>query len=154
MKNYQTDINIRQGTEADLEAIHALIVELAIFEREPNAVTNTVERMKKEGFGDEPAFGFYVAEVDGAIVGLTLFYYRYSTWKGRCLYLEDLIVTESMRGKGIGKLLFERTIQHGKDNNCARMNWQVLDWNTDAIDFYKKYNAELDGEWINGAIDL
>ena len=110
--------------------------------------------MEREGFGNQPAFEFFVAEVENKVVGLSLYYYRYSTWKGRCLYLEDLIVTENMRGLGIGKLLFDRTVQHGKDQKCSRMNWQVLDWNTDAIRFYERYHADFDGGWLNGSIEL
>ena len=156
MKNSlgKPEITIRKGIKSDLPVIHQLIVELAIFEREPNAVSNTIERMEREGFGNQPAFEFFVAEVENKVVGLSLYYYRYSTWKGRCLYLEDLIVTEEMRGLGIGKLLFDRTVQHGKDQKCSRMNWQVLDWNTDAIRFYERYHADFDGGWLNGSIEL
>jgi GNAT superfamily N-acetyltransferase len=144
---------IRQGKEEDLSEVLELIKELAVFERAPDAVSNTLQRMKEDGFGPNPIYGFFVAEKSGAIIGLSLYYYRYSTWKGKCLYLEDLIVTESERKNGAGTDLFDATVQFAKDNDCIRMNWQVLDWNQSAIDFYKKYGADLDGEWINGTLD-
>lgn len=150
MKTY----SIREGEHTDLPQVLELIRELAVFERAPNEVTNTLERMLEDGFGAQPIFGFYVAEVEGIIVGLSLFYYRYSTWKGRCLYLEDLIVTQSHRGLGIGSALFDQTVEHGRKSGCVRMNWQVLDWNVEAINFYEKYGASLDGEWVNCSIDL
>ncbi len=103
--------------------------------------------MRIDGFGPNPIFGFFVAEVDKVIVGLTLYYWRYSTWKGKRLFLEDLIVTEKQRGSGIGKLLFDRTIQKAIEEDCSGMMWQVLEWNEPAINFYKKYNAKLDDEW-------
>lgn len=145
---------IRMGVESDLPQVLQLIRELALFERAPNEVSNTLERMREDGFGPNPIFGFLVAEMDTYIVGMSLFYFRYSTWKGKCLYLEDLVVTESYRGRGIGSALFEQTIAFGKSNNCVRMNWQVLDWNTAALDFYTKYGATMDPEWINGSISL
>lgn len=145
---------IREGTEADLPAVFELVKELAVFEKAPEEVDNSVERMKKDGFGPDAIFGFVVAEVDDRIVGTSIYYFRYSTWKGKSLYLEDLIVTEKMRGLGIGKALFEATMQKGVELHCVQMNWQVLDWNTDAIEFYKKYNADLDGEWINCSVPL
>ena len=94
-------------------------------------------------------FDFFIAETNNTIVGLALYYFKYSTWKGKCLFLEDIIVTENQRGKGIGKLLFDKVVQVSKETKVRRMEWQVLDWNTTAIDFYKKYDTNLDGEWIN-----
>ena len=132
----------------------SLIRELALFEKAPNEVVNTEARMLQEGFGDNPLFKAYVAEQNGVIVGLSIFYYRYSTWKGKCLYLEDLIITESERGKGIGTLLFEKTLAYAKDDGCTKMNWQVLDWNTPAIDFYKKYGSVFEDEWLNTSLEL
>lgn len=145
---------IRKGTPADLPAAHRLIVELAIYEKAENEVITTPEQMLQDGFGDTPVFGFYVAERadSGAIVGMALYYTRYSTWKGRCLYLEDLIVTQSERGKGIGKLLFDAMVRECLNQNMALMTWQVLDWNTPAIEFYKRLGAHLDGEWMNGKL--
>lgn len=142
-------MNIRIGNQDDLEDALTLIRELAIFEKAPDAVENTVENMIKDGFGKRPVFEFFVAEMDGKVVALALYYYNYSTWKGRSLYLEDLIVKEEYRGRGIGKMLFERVILKAKEEQVGRMDWQVLDWNIPAIDFYKKMGASLDGEWIN-----
>ena len=140
---------IRPGTKQDLPAILELIRELAIYEHAEHEVKNTVAMMEEDGFGAHPVFGSFVAEVDGSIIGITIYYYRYSTWKGRRLWLEDIIVTESMRGKGIGKLLFERVMRKTVEDGCTGMMWQVLDWNTPSIEFYKRYDARLDPEWIN-----
>lgn len=143
------DIQLREGRIEDLPRLRDLIVELAIFEKEPDAVTNTLEMMQEDGFGPNAVYGFIVAELDGNIIGASIYYYRYSTWKGKRMYLEDLIVTEEHRGIGAGKLLFEETIAIGKATGCTGMMWQVLDWNEPAIEFYKKYNSNLDGGWIN-----
>lgn len=142
-------IDIRKGTELDIEQALQLIKELAIYENEPNEVEVTPAEMLAWGFGPDKQFDFYVALESNKIVGLALYYFKYSTWKGKCLFLEDIIVTESHRGKGIGKLLFNQIIEVSKETNVLRMEWQVLDWNETAIDFYKKYNATLDSEWIN-----
>ena len=140
---------IRKGEKADLPDAFRLIKELALFEKAPEEVTNTIEMMEEDGFGANPIYGFIVAEDEGEIVGMSMYYYRYSTWKGKRLYLEDLIVTEKARGTGIGKDLLDRTVEIAKETNCTGVMWQVLDWNTPAIDFYKKYGASLDEEWIN-----
>lgn len=142
-------IIIRDGKKEDLPRVLALIRELAEYERAPHEVINTVEAMEHDGFGPEPVFGFFVAEYQGGIIGLSLYYWRYSTWKGKRLYLEDIIVTQAHRGNGAGKLLFDRTMRHALDQNCSGMMWQVLDWNEPAINFYKKYGANLAQEWIN-----
>lgn len=142
-------IEIRKGKEADIHQALNLVRELAVFEKAPNEVEVTPEEMLEWGFGKDKQFDFYVALESGNMVGLALYYFKYSTWKGKCLFLEDIIVTESMRGKGIGKLLFDTIVEVSKKENVRRMEWQVLDWNTPAIEFYKKYNAVLDGEWIN-----
>ncbi|HAK78839.1 MULTISPECIES: GNAT family N-acetyltransferase [Runella] len=147
-------ITIRKGTPEDVPQVFALVQELALYERAPEQVTNTPEMMLKDGFGPEPIFGLFVAEVDGQIVGISLYYYRYSTWKGKRLYLEDLIVTESMRGHGLGKMLLDTTVQEAKDTNCTGVMWQVLDWNEPSIKFYERYGARLDGEWINCHLDF
>lgn len=148
------EILIRQGEKSDLTVALELIKELATYEKALDQVTNTVDMMEEDGFGDNPIFGFFVAEQSGQIVGLSLYYYRYSTWKGKRLYLEDIIVTESYRGKGIGKVLLERTIQKAKDEECTGMMWQVLDWNETAINFYKKYDTKFDSEWVNCNVDF
>lgn len=147
-------IEIIPATKNDVPQMLELIKELAVFEKAPKEVINTSEQMLKDGFGNDKIYDAFVAKVDGQIIGTAIVYYRYSTWKGKCLYLEDLIVTEAYRGLGAGKLLFEKCIAFGIEQNCKLMCWQVLDWNTPAIDFYKKYNATLDGEWINGILKL
>jgi GNAT superfamily N-acetyltransferase len=131
-----------------------LINELAVYEKAPNEVTVTLSHFEQSGFGNNPVWWAFVAEKDNVIVGFALYYIRYSTWKGQCLYLEDFIVTENMRGKGIGKLLFDQIVQETKDKGFSRMVWQVLEWNEPAINFYKKYKANLDPEWINGILDV
>lgn len=142
---------VRTGKKKDLPAVLKLIKELAAFEKAADEVENTVERMEADGFGENPVYGFFVAENEaGAITGISIYYYRYSTWKGKRLYLEDIVVTESERGKGIGKRLFDRTIQKSLDEGCTGMTWQVLDWNERAINFYgKHYEADFDSGWIN-----
>ena len=147
-------INIRLATKADIPDLLHLIKELAIFEKAPNEVINTPELMEKDGFGENNIFDAFVAEIDDHVIGMAITYFRYSTWKGKRLYLEDLIVTEKSRGLGAGQLLFQHCIQFGKESECNGMVWQVLDWNEPAIDFYKSYNANLDGGWINGTLDF
>ena len=140
---------IRSGNMEDLPRALELIKELAQYEQALHEVSNTITMMEEDGFGANPVFGFFVADEDRQIHGLSLYYYRYSTWKGKRLYLEDIVVTQSQRGKGIGKLLFEATMKKVLDENCTGMMWQVLDWNESAIEFYKKYDARFDNEWIN-----
>jgi GNAT superfamily N-acetyltransferase len=146
-------INIRSGLKTDLPRVLELVKELALYERAPHEVTNTVQQMEIDGFGPNPIYGFFVAEKETEIVGLSLFYWRYSTWKGKRLYLEDIIVTEKQRGKQIGKRLFERTMKHALDQNCSGMMWQVLDWNEPAINFYKKYGSAIQHEWVNCTLE-
>jgi len=146
-------VTIRRGRKEDLPRTLELIKELATYERAPHEVTNTVALMEHDGFGANPVYGFYVAEQDGGIIGISLYYFRYSTWKGKRLYLEDIIVTEAERGKGAGKMLFDRTLQHALDEGCSGMMWQVLEWNESAINFYKKYGAKLDDEWTNCSLE-
>ncbi len=143
---------IRKGKEEDLPQVLTLIKELATFEKAPEEVVNTIDKMSEEGFGDRRYFEFYVAETDQKIVGLALYFFSYSTWKGKSLYLDDIIVTEAYRGKGIGKKLFNQVAKAAKTENCGKMHWQVLDWNTPAINYYKKLGASFDGEWINCAL--
>lgn len=142
-------IEIRKGVQGDIEQALNLVKELAAYEKAPAEVEVTVKEMTEWGFGPDKQFDFFVALENKVIVGMALYYFKYSTWKGKCLFLEDIIVTESQRGKGIGKLLFDRVVQVSKEMKVRRMEWQVLDWNAPAIEFYKKYNATLDGEWIN-----
>ena len=146
-------ITIRLGLKADLPRVLELVKELAEYERAPHEVINTVAQMEIDGFGPNPIYGFFVAENENEIVGLSLFYWRYSTWKGKRLYLEDIIVTERERGKQIGKKLFERTMQHTLDEKCSGMMWQVLDWNEPAINFYKKYGSTIQNEWMNCTLE-
>lgn len=129
--------------------VHALIRELAEFERAPLEVTTTVLEMERDGFGENPIYKFFVAESEEGIVGIALYYTAYSTWKGRTLYLEDLVVTERLRRTGIGRKLFNAVAQEAKETGAKRFRWQVLEWNEPAIAFYKNIGAELDGEWIN-----
>ncbi len=140
---------IRKGLERDLPDVHHLVKELAFYEKAEDQVETTINSMREDGFGENPVFGFYIAETDGKIVGLSLYYYRYSTWKGKLLYLEDLIVLEEYRRNGIGRKLMDATIREAKIQKCNGIQWQVLDWNQPAIEFYKKYQPSLDGEWIN-----
>jgi GNAT superfamily N-acetyltransferase len=142
-------ITIRKAVKEDMHAVHKLIVELAVYEKAPHEVSTTPEQLIADGFGSVPLFGCFVAEFEHEIVGISLFYWRYSTWKGKRLYLEDLIVTERMRGHRIGHQLFERTMHHALEENCSGMMFQVLDWNEPAIRFYKKYNPFFDAEWVN-----
>ena len=146
-------ITIRTGNKSDLLRVFELIKELAEFERAANEVVNTVEMLEKDGFGPQPIYGFFVAEDGDKIIGLSLYYWRYSTWKGKRLWLEDIVVTQSERGRGVGKLLFDRTLQHTLDENCSGMMWQVLDWNEPAINFYKKYGSKIGGEWYNCTLE-
>ena len=148
------DYTLRRGVEADLPQVLALIQELAEYERAPDAVTNTLADMQRDGFGPQPIFGFFVCEnEEQAIVGLALFYTAYSTWKGRMLYLEDLVVTESARRAGLGRLLFDAVVGEARATGANRMKWQVLDWNEPAIGFYKKLGANIESEWLNGNLD-
>lgn len=143
---------LRPGREADLPQVLALIQELAEYERAPDAVTNTLDMMRRDGFGPEPIFRFFVLEDPATprLVGLALYYTAYSTWKGRMLYLEDLVVTEAARRGGYGRRLFDAVVAEAQRTGAQRMKWQVLDWNEPAIQFYKKLGANLENEWLNG----
>jgi GNAT superfamily N-acetyltransferase len=147
-------IIIRESVREDVPAMFELIKELALFEKAPEQVTNTIDQMYEDGFGENPIFGTIISEVDGKVVGMSLYYFRYSTWKGKRLYLEDLIVSETMRGKGLGEKLLEATIAKARETSCTGLMWQVLDWNTAAINFYKKFGARFDEEWVNVHIDF
>lgn len=140
---------IRKGERADVPRALELVRELAEYERAPHDVTNTVEEMLEDGFGARAVYRMWVAQKAKAIVGIAICYERYSTWKGRMLYLEDIVVTESERGQGIGHLLFTACRDFARDHGYHGMLWQVLDWNEPAIRFYKKYDAHFDPEWLN-----
>lgn len=147
-------INIRRAKKADCPRLLELVKELAVYEKAPDEVTVTLAHFEESGFGKNPVWWSFVAEEDGVIHGFALYYIRYSTWKGQAMYLEDIIVTEAMRGKKIGKLLFDRLIEEAKQKGLKRVVWQVLDWNEPAINFYKKYKAAFDGGWLNGSINI
>lgn len=145
------NINIRVAIKEDCTRLLELINELALYEKAPEEVTVTLAEFIDAGFGVKPVWKAFVAQEDNVIVGFALFYTRYSTWKGCRLYLEDFLVTESCRGKGVGKLLFEKVIEEARDNNYNGMTWQVLDWNEPAINFYNKYKAFIESGWLNAS---
>ncbi|MCZ8330404.1 MAG: GNAT family N-acetyltransferase [Flavobacterium sp.] len=138
---------IRKGEKKDMKAVLELIQELATFEKEPDAVVVTVSDLEKDGFGETPLFHTFIAKINDEIVGIALYYYRYSTWKGKTIHLEDLIVKEKMRGSGIGFALYSKIIEQGKKDNVRRIEWAVLDWNIQAINFYKKSGAKILDDW-------
>lgn len=149
-------MHIRKGTPEDMPAVLDLIRELALFEREPEAVVVTVEDLIRDGFGDKPLFHTFIAEIENdpgesgqakQIVGMALYYYRYSTWKGKTIHLEDLIVKEKMRGNGLGMALYTEIMKQGKADGVRRIEWNVLDWNQNAIDFYEKSGAKVLDDW-------
>jgi len=146
-------MNIRKGEKKDMKAVLELIQELAAFEKEPHAVEVTLADLENDGFGKYPLFHTFVAEVDNQIVGIALYYYRYSTWKGKTIHLEDLIVKEKMRGSGLGFALYSKIIEQGNLDKVRRIEWAVLDWNTPAIDFYKKSGAKVLDDWRVAQMD-
>ncbi|SHG70318.1 GNAT family N-acetyltransferase [Flavobacterium defluvii] len=147
-------MNIRKGNPEDMRSVLGLIQELAIFEKEPDAVVITEEDLVRDGFGEKPLFQVFVAEIDSTenekgkeIVGIALYYYRYSTWKGKTIHLEDLIVKEKMRGTGLGTALYSEIMKQGKKDNVRRVEWNVLAWNTPAVNFYKNSGARILDDW-------
>lgn len=143
------EIAIRRAKAEDCASIMELVHELAVYERASDEVTVTEEHFRESGFGKQPVWWAYVAEAEGKIVGFALYYIRFSTWKGQRMYLEDLLVTETWRRRGIGRLLMEALIQDAREKNLHGISWQVLEWNEPAIEFYKEYKPSFDGEWVN-----
>ena len=148
------DIKIRPAVKEDCTRMMELIHELAVYERAPEQVVVSFEHFVSSGFGENPVWWALVAEVNGNVEGLALYYIRYSTWKGQRMYLEDLVVAENMRGHKIGSLLFDALIIEAKAKKFKGMNWQALDWNEPALNFYRKYNSSFDPEWVNCSIDF
>jgi len=148
------NIVIRKADAADCPQMLELVKELAVYERAPDEVTVSMEEFVEAGFGPSPVWEAFVAELDSRIVGISLFYIRYSTWKGRRLYLEDIIVTENLRGQGVGKRLFDETMKLCRERKYSGMVWQVLEWNEAAINFYRKYGVTFDNEWVNVSLDF
>ena len=146
------DIHLRFAAEADCPRLLELIVELAVYEKMPDEVTVKLSEFVEAGFGKQPVWKAFVAENENGIIGFALYYTRYSTWKGCRLYLEDFIVTENQRGKGLGKLLFETVIEEAKSKKYNGMVWQVLDWNEPALNFYNKYHAHVEEGWLNASL--
>lgn len=143
------DLTIRKAEKKDVPDLHRLVMELAIYEKAPDSVEVSVEEMEREGFGPNAIYKAFVAENEGKIVGMALYYEKYSTWKGRCIYLDDIVVSEKYRRYGIGGKLFNEVVKVCKQLGVRKMDWQVLDWNEPAIEFYKKYNASFADEWLN-----
>ncbi len=155
------DIIIRRAVREDCPRLLELVRELAEYEKAPNEVTVTLDHFMESGFGEKPVWWAFVATVpspgqpdDRLIAGFALYYVRYSTWKGQTMYLEDILVTEHMRGKGIGQQLFDRLLEEAREKGFRRITWQVLDWNEPAINFYRRQGARMDPEWLNATIDI
>lgn len=144
---------IRRAVKKDCTRLLELVQELADYEKASQEVTVPLAHFEESGFGNNPVWWAFVAEVEGKIEGFALYYIRYSTWKGKRLFLEDILVTEKMRGKGLGKLLFDAIVEEAREKKFYGMTWQVLEWNEPAINFYKKYNTAFDSEWINCSIN-
>lgn len=139
---------------ADCARMMELIKELAHYERAPHEVTVSAEHFAESGFGANPVWWAFVAEEGGVVNGFALYYIRYSTWKGQKMYLEDILVTEQSRGKGIGQLLMNALVQEAKDKHLQGITWQVLEWNEPAFNFYRKFNTRFDAEWVNVSMDV
>ena len=147
-------ITIRRAIKSDCPRLLELVQELADYEKAPTEVTVSLAHFEESGFGEKPVWWAFVAEEENLVNGFALYYIRYSTWKGQRMYLEDILVTENSRGKGLGKLLMDRLIEEAKEKKMNAIVWQVLEWNQPAIEFYKKYNADFDGEWINCSLKI
>jgi len=148
------NILLRKGTPSDIPELLDLIKELAAYEKEPEAVIVTEKILLEDGFGDNAIFDFLVVEKDGIVAGIALYYTKYSTWKGRCLYLEDIIVKESERMNGFGSMLLKELVSIAEKTGVKRLEWQVLDWNEPAINFYKKHKTIIDGDWLNCKVEF
>ena len=148
------EITIRSAAKEDCASMMGLIHELALYEKAPEQVVVSFDHFVESGFGEKPVWWALVAEVNGKVEGMALYYIRYSTWKGQRMYLEDLVVSEKMRGNKIGGLLFDALIEEAKTKKFNGINWQALDWNEPALNFYRKYNSGFDPEWINCSIDF
>lgn len=151
--NAPKKMNIRKGNVSDMPFVLQLIKELAEFEREPEAVEISVADLERDGFGENPLFHTFVAEINSEIVGIALYYYRFSTWKGKTIHLEDLVVTDKMRGTGVGFALYSEIIAQGFRDGVRRIEWNVLDWNSTAIAFYKKTGARILKDWLVAQMD-
>ena len=147
-------VTIRKAIEEDCPRMLELVKELAIYERAPDEVTVTLEHFAASGFAANPVWWAFVAEEGGVVRGFALYYIRYSTWKGQRMYLEDIIVTEAARGRGLGKLLMDALVTEAKEKKFAAIVWQVLEWNEPAFNFYRKFNARFDPEWVNAALEV
>ena len=145
---------VRKGKKQDIPQVLDLIKELAEYEKALDQVSNTVERLENDGFGESPVYNLFVAESNNKIIGIAITFFRYSTWKGKNLYIEDLVVSENFRRRGIGLKIFEKVKEFAKDSSCVGISLQVLDWNKTGINFYKKLNMKLDNEWINCYLNL
>jgi GNAT superfamily N-acetyltransferase len=145
---------VRKGKKQDIPQVLDLIKELAEYEKALDQVSNTVERLENDGFGDSPVYNLFVAESNNKIIGIAITFFRYSTWKGKNLYIEDLVVSENFRRRGIGLKIFEKVKEFAEDSSCVGISLQVLDWNKTGINFYKKLNMKLDNEWINCYLNL
>jgi GNAT superfamily N-acetyltransferase len=149
------NVEIRKAEKKDCKRLMELIHQLAVYEKAPGEVTVTLDHFEESGFGQKPVWWAFVAEADGIVEGFALYYMRYSTWKGQRMYLEDFLVSEELRGKGVGKLLFDKLLKEAKEKNFTGVAWQVLDWNEPAINFYKKYeDVNFDGGWLNCSINF
>lgn len=148
------EFTLRRAERKDCLKIMELVRELAAFEKAPEQVSVSQQHFEESGFGQHPVWWGFVVEYQQQIVAAAIYYIRYSTWKGQRMYLEDIIVTEAYRGKGIGTLLFEELVKEAKEKNFSGMMWQALDWNTPAIDFYKKFGVRVDSEWVNCSLDF
>lgn len=145
---------VRKGKKQDIPQVLDLIKELAEYEKALDQVSNTVERLENDGFGDSPVYNLFVAELNNKIIGIAITFFRYSTWKGKNLYIEDLVVSENFRRRGIGLKIFEKVKEFAENSSCVGISLQVLDWNKTGINFYKKLNMKLDNEWINCYLNL